>query len=513
MLGPDPNITDDIIKALESSDPSDALLVDFDETLCLRNSTETFLDLAKPRFLAAFILRLLDVAKPWRLLPGPRKQHVYRDWLRVLSVVVLMPWCVSSWRKLSPQLGVEYCNEELLNILFAFRSKPTWIISNGFRMIIRPLLLPLGDNRPILLAAPLLLGFRWRRLGKRVLAQRRIGATAVARATVITDGDDDNDLLAACRFPIRHTWPRAQFLPALRDAYVPFDYLENGKRPGQKHFFHVVVREELVVVWLAYLWTSPNPWLTALVLTFLHLSFWAVYEIGYFENDCVAARLESEPHIPSGFESRRHRFSPIGAWCFAGLLSSAGTAMFWFAEMPVYWFETLVGKPHNLRADEGIALVVLWMMFLLLMRSIFYIYNHVDKLTRSLLYAFLQTLKFVGFSIYVSMSFLGGILITSQVITKWIPYIVYRYGRTGPEWQTPDQLFRLIIFLTISLILSTGRGGHSKDFWVLFGVVLFWCCWRARHEIASSIKAVEWLPASHRRESACATNERGKRET
>jgi hypothetical protein len=43
------------------------LLVDLDETLYLRNSTEDFVDCAWPGLLALLLLRLLDAVKPWRL--------------------------------------------------------------------------------------------------------------------------------------------------------------------------------------------------------------------------------------------------------------------------------------------------------------------------------------------------------------------------------------------------------------------------------------------------------------
>jgi len=41
------------------------LLVDVDETLYLRNSTEDFIDCAWPGLLALLLLRVLDVLKPW----------------------------------------------------------------------------------------------------------------------------------------------------------------------------------------------------------------------------------------------------------------------------------------------------------------------------------------------------------------------------------------------------------------------------------------------------------------
>ena len=46
------------------------VLVDLDETLYLRNSTEDFLDCARPGLIALILLRLLDALRPWRLSGG-----------------------------------------------------------------------------------------------------------------------------------------------------------------------------------------------------------------------------------------------------------------------------------------------------------------------------------------------------------------------------------------------------------------------------------------------------------
>ena len=48
------------------------LLIDLDETLYLRNSTEDFIDCARPGLLALLLLRVLDVLKPWRLTGARR---------------------------------------------------------------------------------------------------------------------------------------------------------------------------------------------------------------------------------------------------------------------------------------------------------------------------------------------------------------------------------------------------------------------------------------------------------
>jgi hypothetical protein len=62
------------------------IIVDFDETLCLRNSTEAWLGAARPGFVAACLLRCLDVLAPWRLWRG-----IERDALRVALVRRLFP--------------------------------------------------------------------------------------------------------------------------------------------------------------------------------------------------------------------------------------------------------------------------------------------------------------------------------------------------------------------------------------------------------------------------------------
>ncbi len=54
------------------------VLVDLDETLFLRNSTEDFIDTARPGILALLLMRLLDVLRPWRWSGGERTRDVWR---------------------------------------------------------------------------------------------------------------------------------------------------------------------------------------------------------------------------------------------------------------------------------------------------------------------------------------------------------------------------------------------------------------------------------------------------
>src|SRR5271167_3617126 len=69
------------------------VLVDLDETLYLRNSTEDFIDTARPAILALLLMRLLDVVLPWRWTGGERT----RDLWRVRCIMLLLPWTRAAW--------------------------------------------------------------------------------------------------------------------------------------------------------------------------------------------------------------------------------------------------------------------------------------------------------------------------------------------------------------------------------------------------------------------------------
>src|SRR5262249_38744088 len=71
------------------------VFVDLDETLYLRNSTEDFIDLARPGLIAALLLRLLDVIKPWRWSGGDTTRDVWR----VRLILALFPGVRFRWAR------------------------------------------------------------------------------------------------------------------------------------------------------------------------------------------------------------------------------------------------------------------------------------------------------------------------------------------------------------------------------------------------------------------------------
>ncbi|HOM49514.1 MAG TPA: hypothetical protein PK491_13455, partial [Candidatus Hydrogenedentes bacterium] len=116
----------------------DCILLDFDHTLYLNNSTERFLDSVRPRILAyllcAFSDWFLQVLAWFRLCSYP----VHRDFVRVSLCMLLMPWSLPLWRKKAQHLAGASMNQWLLERLPADRR--TAVISFGFVPLIRPLL-------------------------------------------------------------------------------------------------------------------------------------------------------------------------------------------------------------------------------------------------------------------------------------------------------------------------------------------------------------------------------------
>ena len=192
------------------------LIVDFDETLWLRNSTEVFLARARPAPMAALILRILDIGRPWRIIGGRRRVQDYRDWIRVLAIVILMPWTLRRWSRIAPDLGRTFANTALEGAMVASQPARVVIVSNGYKALIAPLLEHYPDPRPELVAARLLTGWRWRRAGKLANSEAVFEAPDLDAATVVTDHDSDAPLLARVGNGLLCVWPDARYEPAFK---------------------------------------------------------------------------------------------------------------------------------------------------------------------------------------------------------------------------------------------------------------------------------------------------------
>ena len=470
-------------KDLEHIDPAAPLVLDFDETYWLRNSTEAFLDSVRPAWPAALLLALLDILKPWRLLPGPEQDHVWRDWLRVLTITVLFPWSLWRWRTIAEELGPRWRNPALASLVGRKPAGGVWIVTNGFHPIVAPLLAALPEaERPTLLASPLLTGFAWRRQGKAAVVEEAIGADRLAAATVVTDNDEDGDLLAAVGNPLHLKWPDARYEPAHQNAYLPFHYMERIKRPRQGHLRRVVLTDELVLLLIVYLWASPSL-ATLAAIVVLHASFWVIYEILYVENDRVAAEREADPKLSEAYHATPHRFSEPLAWLTGLGLGLLGVTIVQFV-------------PNTPGIVAGMAL---WTALLAGLRAIAFVYNHLDKTSRIPLYLVLQACKLAGPALLLPLPLAALVLLAAHLAALWLPYVAYRATRSTVDnaWTIPFRLYRLVFALVLAglwllALWSTGTTVELAAMGQLaLGLAFF--ALKARHEIKAFAAHAHWL--------------------
>lgn len=198
----DPNAFQERVSKALIENKQGEIILDFDETLFLRNSTMEYLRCGRPRVLARIICKVVDLVRPWRLSKCPDRKHVYRDWLRVLAVTLLMPWTLPLWTFVfAPQLGRNFMNQPLVAAISNSNHRDVRVVTFGFRAVVAPLLAATG--LPFrLYAAPLIFGYRVRSLGKLKYLEREIGLKQVAGSICVTDSKEDSDLLGACKTPL-----------------------------------------------------------------------------------------------------------------------------------------------------------------------------------------------------------------------------------------------------------------------------------------------------------------------
>ena len=195
-----------LVRALRSRPTANPIIVDFDEMIWLRDSTEEYLGALRPQFLGLIIIKLIDALWSRWFSQNARANHVYRDWLRVLITSILLPWNVLLWKSRARMLGELWKNADLIHILKSETDTPPYIITFGFSSIVRPLLREIYPSAQ-LLADSMWTGYRMRRVGKKAWLERILGARTLGNAMVITDSEDGADVIGACRDGFIIKWP------------------------------------------------------------------------------------------------------------------------------------------------------------------------------------------------------------------------------------------------------------------------------------------------------------------
>ncbi len=475
-----------LTEALHAMPRHSCVIVDFDETLWLRNSTEEYLNSLRPRFLAVAILAVLDVVRPWTLFRGPADAEFFRDWIRVLVTSLLLPWSLPIWRFNAAKRAKLWENRELTTIL---NSSPlsVCVATFGFDVVVSPLLKHIAPGATLCASGSFWSGHQVRRLGKKEWLLRELSSETVAEAIVITDSKDDIDILEFCRTPFLVRWPGAQYKRAGSDSYLPFLYTQKGKRPGGNYMIYGVLLEDMAFLWIAIAWLMPSPLTGALGLFLLHLSFWVIYEIGYVENDTIATTYEEKPNVAVHSAVYSTRMKPVLAWITALLIAAPGIVL-----LTVFNFDSLRITSGALINDTNRISVFLlaygtWVVYLIAARGMFWVYNRLGANPRAYLYVCLQIFRTIGYTFLFRTNIVGMSLLLALIFARWVPYLTYRFaGQYEPK---SYRLFLLIYFLILSLAEIPVFEGIVG---LQFCAAIIWLVFLARRQLFPLMK-MDWI--------------------
>jgi len=446
------------------------LLVDLDETLYLGNSTEDFIDLAEPGLIAMVLLRALDALRLWRWTGGAATRDVWRVGL----IWRLFPWTRTRWRAQVGELARRLANRPLVEALQRSPGEIV-ILTAGFRPIVEPLVTALGFPGARIIA-PRLGSFADRSNGKLHAAVNALGQQSVRASLVVTDSLDDLALLAQCARPLRTIWPGARFRRALSRIYLPGEYITHVKRPGEQYILRVILQEDFVFWVLATVFLAAHPWLHVAGLGCLLISFWAIYERGYVDNDWAAAHLEHDGKLSASFWQCPVATPAVQPWIWAAALGAAAVCL-------LKWPQP---TPNDFAK---------WLLVLVSVYATFKLYNRLDKGTRVWLFAALQLARAAALLALVPTTTLGAAGLAALALGKWVPYHMYRAGSGWPDVQ--PNLIRLLFFVVMAAVLGAAEG-RLVLLSLTAAAMLAWNLFRARSELVPSLLRMHFITRKQR---------------
>lgn len=233
--------------------------------------------------------------------------------------------------------------------------------------------------------------------------------------------------------------------------YLPLVYSEKVKRPDKKYILNNIFGEDFLILLLAYTYHSSHPWLNAIGLLFLQLSFWCVYELGYIENDIIGEKFEDKAILSYNYKSFNYSFRLWEPWAWAVFLSIIGTILLKNDIAIADWlFSTLSSTNNILDLTPILGGLLFWLAFLLVLRALFHLYNNLNKQSRVWFYVLLQVCRYCGYLVLLTTNQIGLFLLLSVIVTRCILYILYRYmGGKSQDWPMdfPKYFFTFLIYL------------------------------------------------------------------
>lgn len=452
--------------------------LDFDHTLFLWNSTEAFLNEARPSSILAPLLKLVSGLVPWSVL-GNNGYFVLRDAIRLTMVLLLAPWTLQRFRKVAPEIYARERNPFLEAAIGGLDPNRIIIVSFGLHWIIRALLKGSPLEHATIVAPSLFELPSARARGKLVMLARDGFTINPDTDIVVSDSaKDDADILKAVRQAHVIRWAAENTAPAHASAYFPFFYTARIKRsPG--FLVKQVFLEELPVILIMFAALhGPSIVPVLICLGTLFVSYLLVYEVGYAENDLVGEATEAQPKLSEGFFAHRtFRLEP-DVWVWATLITLAA-----FAVTPQDLQITMLSnlQLQTLLAPEYSVwlLTAVWMVFLGVSRAIFYVFNHVPLAWRVFVYLPLHATKYFGPLLLLPIHPAGVALGFAQVVRTWSMYAIRRAG--GDEHALSSQMVRLTFLCMFSVVVFS-IAELTRDEAFLLALAFAFCILRALPE-------------------------------
>jgi SAM-dependent methyltransferase len=449
------NTKEQFLNVLEEYKNSCAVL-DFDYTLFLKNSTDTYLEEIRPKWYGYFLVKLSDRIVMLLAQMKMLDYSKWRDFSRVLTALFLAPWNYLYWLLTAKKRINDNLNKELLDAVIASHPERIVIISFGYKHLIRPLVSALPFKADLICSKVVPGFFNLRTIGKERAIRSLLSEVEINNSIFTTDSKEDRELLDLFHRSFLIPWTQVRPL-RFHNAYFPFRYTEECKYPGKNILWNQQFGEDLMVLLLAYYLTG----FMFPAIIFFFVSFFCIYEMGYYENDFKASDKNAE--LLKSAQYREFSSYPINlfGWIWAIILGFAGSLLVVSFENPFVPFAK-------------------WIGILVLVRLTFWIFNKLSVPFRLYIFPFLQILKTYSYAAVFTITYPGSLLLFSQVMRQVTNYHIYRSG--GEVVPFRRQAHRMMIFLLVAIVLSItiGFGKYILDW--RFAIISGWVIYRVFRE-------------------------------
>ena len=276
--------------------------------------------------------------------------------------------------------------------------------------------------------------------------------------------------------------------------YLPFSYLEKVKRVGENYTRRAILEDDLPILLFAFSWQASNPFWHGIGIFLLLLSFWYVYELGYYENDRVAEKYEQYPKLSSTYHTYKQSLKTRYFWLWSLIFGFCGVTIIEKAQSIEELKITTSFTAASINFSNLLLLFTYWIGFLITLRCCFWIYNYLNKATRTWVYMLLQLLRYYGFVVVTPTNLIGAILLTSNILTRSVLYITYRYcgGKVG-NWPdlVPKKLLRWLVFWLTLMAIAIGL--QSVELWQSWQVwaIMLWCLIQGKGQMIEMLAQVK----------------------